>query len=209
MYTQLSTWYPIVSKEAEMRAHGIAFVQARLEHGERYRLVGRLYSTIGPVLTLVRSHPDLADVEAARAVNQADADVQAAATQAVALSRAPNIVRLREWIVPTNQLADPKFIQGTTIYPAPGNYGAVRSLLTEYVQHAQARRSIGLGTDLYDPEGIIYVVTGQYASLRDLEEHRRANQEDAVFQELTAELGNRVRKPATAILNVVITGSPR
>jgi hypothetical protein len=208
MFTQLSTWYPIFGKETEMRALALEFVTAREARGEHYRLVARLYSTVGPAMTLVRSHADLAEIEAAREANLADADVQAAVARAVTLSRAPNDVRLREWIVPTKQMADPKFIQATTIYPAPGNYGAVRSLLTENVRSAQAQRNIGLGTDLYAADGIIYVVTGQYASLRALEEHRRANQEDAAFQELTAEIGKRVRKPATAILNVVIAGSP-
>ena len=209
MYTQLITWYPIFGKEAEMTALAIDFVNARRERGEHYRLVTRLYSVIGPATTLVRTHQDLAEIEALRAANQADTEVQAAVARAVALSRAPNTVRLREWIVPTNGMEAAKFVQSTTLYPAPGNYGAVRALLAERVQSDQARRSIGLGTDLYDPEGITYVVNGGYASLRELEEHRRANQEDASFQALTAELGRLVRKPATTMLNAVVAGSLR
>jgi hypothetical protein len=106
-------------------------------------------------MTLVRSHADLAEIEAAREANLVDADFRVAVVRAVTLSRAPNDNRLREWIVPTKQMADPKFIQATTIYPAPGNYGAVRSLLTENVRSAQAQRNIGLGTDLYAPDRII------------------------------------------------------
>ncbi len=209
MFTQLSTWYPMLGKEEEMLARGTEFVKARQAKGERYALLTRLYSPIGTAITVARRFNDLAEADAARATNLADADFQAAVVRANALSRMPNTQRLRENIVPPNATGAMKYIQGTTIYPAMGNHGAVRTMLTERVQSEQAQRGIGLQVDLYDPEGQVFIVTVYYASLSAVEEHRKANAQDAAFQKLASELAKLNRKPATAFLTAVVVGMPQ
>ena len=209
MFISLSTWYPALGKEAEMLTHGTEFVKTHQARGERYMLLTRLYSPIGAAITVARQYRDMAEAEAAFTTNQADADFQAAVARASALSRAPATNRLRENIVPINATGDVKFVQGTTIYPAAGNHGAVRTLLTERVQSEQARRSIGLAVDLYSDEGQVFAVTVAYASLSDLEAHRKANQQDAAFQKLASEVAKLVRKPATTILTAVVVGMPQ
>ena len=209
MFTHLATFYPALGKEAELLAHATEFVTVRQARGEDYALTTRLFSPVGTALTLARRFDDLAAAEAARATNLADPDFAAAATRANELSRAPATQRLRESIVPVNATGEVKFVEATTLYPAPGHIGAIRSMLTERVRGQQARRSIGLAVDLYDPEGALLVVTATHASLSSVEEHRRANQEDRDFQALIVEIGKLVRKPATALLSAVVVAFSR
>ena len=209
MFTHLATFYPALGKEAELLAHATAFVNARRARGEDYALTTRLFSPIGTALTLGRRYDDLAAAEAVRATNLADPDFAAAATRANELSRAPATQRLSEVIVPVNATGEVKFVEATTVYPAPGHIGAIRSMLEERVRGQQARRSIGLAVTLYDLEGAALIVTGTHASLSSVEEHRRANQESRDFQAMVAEIGKLVRKPATSLLAAVVVGFSR
>lgn len=117
MYTTLATWYPTIGREAEMRALVVEFVKARQARGERYSAFARLYSPVGPTLTLARSFPDLAELEAANASHAADAEYQTTLARARALSRAANTARLREVVVPINVADGARYVQSTLGYP--------------------------------------------------------------------------------------------
>ena len=209
MYTSLTTWYPTIGKEGEMLAGGAEVIKARQARGEQYALLTRLYSPIGSAVIVARRFTDFAAVEAARATNQADADFQAAVAAANAQSRLPSTQQLREVIVPVNATGTVKFVQTTRVYPALGNIASVRALLSEWVTSEQAKRGIGLGVDLYDPDGVAFAVTGVYPSLSAVEEHRRANQADKAFQEAAAEVSKHCRRLASASLSAVIVGFPQ
>lgn len=209
MFTLLSTSYPALGKEAELLAHGTEFVKARQARGEAIALARRLYSPIGPAITLVRRFNDLGEAEAALEARQTDPHIQASLAQANALSRAPMTVRLREVIIPAERTGEAKFVAGVTLYPAPGNISAVQALVGERVRSQQARVSTGLAVDLFDPDGQSLVVSVFHPSLSAYDEFRRANQADPAFIATAAEVSKLVRKPATTILNAVVVPMPQ
>jgi hypothetical protein len=209
MFTTLTTWYPTLGKEGEMLTRGADVIRARQARGERWALLQRLFSATGPQVIVARQYREFGEIEAARIANQADPDFQAAVGMANALSRMSPTQRLRENIVPTNVTGAVNFVQTTYVYPALGNEPQLRSLLIEWVKSEQAKRFIGMGWEVYDPDGVVFTVVGQYANLAAVDEVRKANQADNAFQEGAAEVARLSRRPTSVSLSAVIVGFPQ
>ncbi len=209
MFTTLSTWYPTPGKEGEMLALGTEFVKALQARGEQYSLVTRLYSPIGSAITLNRRFRDMAEIEAAQEQNRADKSFHQAVAKASALSRAPSMSRLWEVLLPMSGTGAAKFTQTTVIFPAVGNLGEVRALLTESVRGDQARYRIGLSTDAYNADGQVFVVTGVYASLSEVAERRDAHMADHAWVERVTKVSKLCHKPAQYTLNAIVVPYPQ
>lgn len=207
MFSTLATWYPTPGKEGEMLARGTEFVKERQARGERYGLSMRLYSPIGSAITLARMFPDLGEVEAARERNQADQSFHDAVAKANALSRAPSINRLWESIVPSGAPGEIKYLQTAYFYPAAGNLGAVRALLTEGVRGDQARHRVSLAIDLYNADGQVFIVSGAYASLSEVGERRAANMADRAWMERATEVSRLCHKPTQFVLSAIVVAA--
>lgn len=205
MFSTLSTWYPAPGKEGEMLARGTEFVKERQARGERYGLSMRLYSPIGSAITLARTFPDLGEIEAAREQNRADQSLHDAVAKASALSRAPYTTRLWEYIVPPGAPGEVKYLQTMYIYPAAGNLGAVRALLTEGVRGDQARqRRVTLAIDVYNADGEVFIASGAYASLSEVGERRAANMGDHARIERVTEVNRLCHKRTQFVLSAIV-----
>jgi len=107
-------------------------------------------------------------------------------------------------VVPPGAPGETKYFQTTYIYPATGNLGAVRVLLTEGVRGDQARHRVGLAIDLYNADGQVFVVRGAYASLSEVGERRAANMADRAWMERVTEVNRLCHKPAQVVLSAIV-----
>lgn len=206
MYVSRSLWYPIPGKENELRQLGEEYARDRQARGEAVSLTERLYSPIGSVLTLAIRVNDLAEIEKRAAANRTDATFQAALAKAHALTRAPATGELREVLVAPNARARPvKYVQHVVVYPALGKGPELRGVLTERVQMTSERARVGLAIQLFGAEGTVLVVTRLHESMAEYDESRRANRDNASFQQYASRVVSLSRKdPDTELHEIVV-----
>ncbi len=89
------------------------------------------------------------------------------------------------------------FIQRVHVYPAAGKEPELRAALEEWAKKRQAQGAvISLTVQLFNPEGTAFATTTKFRDLAELENRRRQNLADPMFQAAVAKFASLSRAPA-------------
>ncbi|HEY8742767.1 MAG TPA: hypothetical protein VIU62_06695 [Chloroflexota bacterium] len=101
------------------------------------------------------------------------------------------------------------YMQRVRNYPQQGKEREMQQLLESWVQtrHALGRK-VGLSTQLFDPEGAVFIITVRFNDLAELDQQRQRNRTDQAFQDFQGELGALIRRPTTFELLEVLVPLP-
>jgi hypothetical protein len=178
-YTLRQRLFPVLGKEAEVRAQLTDWVKQLQGQGRDVALLSRILSSEGSALVALTRADDLAEIERLRQANLADADWQARAARAVGLLRAPVATALFESIVEVPRSGSaPGIVARAHGYPAPGKERQGRSIVEEFAKSGQqAGLRQGASARIYSSDGAMLEVTTLYADLAELDRVRKERAE--------------------------------
>ena len=101
------------------------------------------------------------------------------------------------------------YMQRVRNYPQQGKEREMQQLLESWVQtrHALGRK-VGLSTQLFASEGVVFIITIRFNDLAELEQQRQRDRTDQAFQDYAGKLGALIRRPTTVELLEVLVPLP-
>jgi len=101
------------------------------------------------------------------------------------------------------------YMQRVRNYPQLGKEREMQQILESWLQtrHALGRK-VGLSTQLFASEGVVFIITIRFNDLAEFEQQRQRNRTDQGFQDYMGQIDALSRRPATLELLEVLVPLP-